>query len=226
MNKSLKILIVLVLLAGVFTNDKICEHLGFGQNLYHQFALRAEATSDFITSADGFEASQLINDEVYRWDEEIADWVTVNEGEDSFTHNTTNYGNGQDTLLEPIEIDWEQLINIDYQLKYFSQVDMEIYAPIFPDNIKVLDGKEVIIKGFVLPIDQELEILALSANPYASCFFCGQASPASVISMYLKDEKKRYKMDDFKKFSGYLHLNADDPEQFYYILKEAEELKD
>ena len=65
--------------------------------------------------------------------------------------------------------------------------------------------------------------MSLSYNPYASCFFCGKASPASVMSMYLKDEDVRYKMDDFKTFRGTLHLNYDDPNEFYYILRDARE---
>ena len=28
-----------------------------------------------------------------------------------------------------------------------------------------------------------------------------------------------------KKFRGYLQLNEDDPDQFYYILRDAEEIK-
>ena len=40
----------------------------------------------------------------------------------------------------------------------------------------------------------------------------------------MKKNKKTYKIDDFKKFKGTLHLNYDDPNEFYYILKDAEEL--
>ena len=115
-----------------------------------------------------------------------------------------NYKTPQDASEEPIEIDWKLLMDIEYELKYFSELDMEMYAPVFPENIQALDEQEVIIVGFVLPFEQELDILALSANPYASCFFCGQASPASVISMYLKNKNKRYKMDDFKKIQRIL----------------------
>jgi hypothetical protein len=101
---------------------------------------------------------------------------------------------------------------------------MKIYAPVFPDGLKAIDGKQVIIEGFVIPFDEKGDILALSANPYAACFFCGKASPASVLSLYVK-KKKRYKMDDFRKFKGVLHLNADDPEEYYYILRNAVPIK-
>ena len=98
---------------------------------------------------------------------------------------------------------------------------MELYTPVFPKVVKALDGKEIIVEGFVIPFDQSGELIALSANPFAACFFCGKASPASVISMHLRNKGKRYKMDDFKKFRGTLKLNYDDPDEYYYILQDA-----
>ncbi|MEM1321417.1 MAG: DUF3299 domain-containing protein [Bacteroidota bacterium] len=124
-------------------------------------------------------------------------------------------------VSEPQVVDWSVLINIDYELKYYKEVEMELYAPVFTEAVKALDGKEVRIKGYIIPIDDKGELLALSANPYASCFFCGQASPASVISVYLKNKGERYKLDELKEFRGVLNLNYDDPDQFYYVLKDA-----
>ncbi|MEO1516855.1 MAG: DUF3299 domain-containing protein [Bacteroidota bacterium] len=121
----------------------------------------------------------------------------------------------------PVEIGWKLLIDIDYEPKYFEEVEMELYAPIFSEAVKAMDRKEVLIKGYVIPLDAKGELYALSANPYASCFFCGQASPASVISLQLKNKGDRYKTDDLKRFRGVLVLNYDDPNQFCYILKEA-----
>ena len=102
---------------------------------------------------------------------------------------------------------------------------MTIYAPVFSKELLALHKKKVIITGFVIPFDLEENLLALSRNPYASCFFCGQASPASVVSLYLKNKDKRYKTDDYKTFSGTLYLNEDDPADFYYILRDANEVK-
>lgn len=127
-------------------------------------------------------------------------------------------------ISPPIEVDWKVLMNIDYELRYFKEVDLEIYAPVFSKAVKALHGKEVIIEGYVIPFDEEGELLSLSFNPYASCFFCGKASPASILSIYLKDKKKRYKIDDYKKFRGTLYLNKDDPNEFYYILRNAREV--
>ena len=125
---------------------------------------------------------------------------------------------------EPIRVNWDVLMDIEYKLKHFEEIGMEIYAPDFMKAQKELDGKEVIIEGYVIPFDEDGGSLTLSHFPFAACFFCGNASPASVISMYLRNEKKRYKIDDFKKFRGTLHLNYDDPYEFYYILRDAREI--
>lgn len=128
-----------------------------------------------------------------------------------------------DAISGPIEIDWQVLLDIDYELRYYKEFDMEMYDPVFSKAVEALDGKEVVIEGYVIPFEVEEELLTLSFNPYASCFFCGNASPASVISLYLKEKDQRYKTDDFKKFSGTLYLNHDDPNEFYYILRDAKE---
>lgn len=127
---------------------------------------------------------------------------------------------------DPIKINWGMLMDIDYELRYFEEVEMEIYAPVFPSEVKEYDGKVVELQGYVIPFDEEANLVALSYNPFAACFFCGNASPASVISLHLKEKKKRYKVDAFKKFKGTLQLNSDDPNEFYYILKDAEEVRE
>jgi len=129
-----------------------------------------------------------------------------------------------ETNKKPIAIDWKLLIDIEYKLKYYEAYEMEIETPVFTEELKAIDGEEVIIKGYVIPIDESGNFLALSANPYSSCFFCGHASPASIIGMNLK-QKKHYKMDASIKFQGVLKLNYDDPEEFYYVLENAVSVK-
>ena len=125
----------------------------------------------------------------------------------------------------PVEVKWETLVNIEFKERYFKSIDMVANAPVFGPEQMALDGKVVKITGYVIPYDEEENYLSLSANPYASCFFCGNASPASVMSMYLKDDNKSYRIDDFKTFKGTLYLNADDPDEFIYYLKNVEEVR-
>ena len=166
----------------------------------------------------------LINDSLYKWDETLLDWVSFPPPEKKIEQLINPIFTSSPLLKpnsKPIVIDWELLQDIEYQLKYYEALSMEIYSPVFTKALEAIDGKEVIIEGFVIPFEESGDLLALSANPFASCFFCGKASPASVISMYIK-KKKRYKMDDFRKFRGVLKLNYDDPEEYYYILSKAD----
>jgi len=125
---------------------------------------------------------------------------------------------------QPLTINWKLLMNIEFKLEYYDAYEIEIETPIFTEALKAIDGKEVTIKGYVIPIDEDGKLIVLSANPYSSCFFCGNASPASIMSMNLK-QKKRFKMDESVKFQGILKLNYDDPEEFYYILEDAISVK-
>ncbi len=162
-------------------------------------------------------------DTLYRWNEQIYDLVPVGQTTEQYQQQLGTEIPAAYSGAEPIEITWEELMDIRFRLRYYTEVDMEMLAPVFPQALKAIDGKRVTITGFIIPFDEEQELLALSANPFAACFFCGRASPASVISMYLKNSGKRYKMDDFKKLSGILHLNLDNPNEFYYVLRDAEE---
>ncbi|MEM7575668.1 MAG: hypothetical protein AAF433_22380 [Bacteroidota bacterium] len=214
----------------LFNREQICNHLGFGQA---QLNGEATATTNIVelpenqTPTDDNEEAEATNyytnDFINRWDDQLLDWVPIGEAHE-FDSVLAYYDETAHLAEEPIELSWKDLMDIYYRLRYFGDVDMQYYAPIFPKAVKMLDGKEVIIKGFVIPVDELQGLFALSVGPYASCFFCGKASPASVISMYLRDESDRYRIDDHKTFRGTLRLNDDDPNEFYYILQNAEEV--
>lgn len=102
---------------------------------------------------------------------------------------------------------------------------MEAYSPIFPDKIKAVNGKLVRIRGYVIPYDESQVAVALSANPYASCFFCGKASPASILTLSFAKPGKLYKVDAYRTFEGRMRLNYDDPDEFYFVLDDAREVK-
>lgn len=219
MNKATKIILGLFLLALLFTNKKLCEHLGFGQARMHD----GISEVDSITEEEDPSGNYFVDDSIYQWDGYVLDWVGVNE-DDSYEAEFVHYVDDiKDT--DAIEVSWELLTDIKYRLRYFKQIDMEMYAPVFNKKLKELDGKKVKIKGFVIPFEDQEGVVSLSANPFASCFFCGKASPASVMSMYFNDEVGLYKMDDYKTFKGILELNQDNPDEFYYILRDTEEVK-
>ena len=227
MNLKLKWLFPVLLALVLVTQEKVCKHpisVRFGHK-YNQGTSLQDTSSDGLTNSMMPSISR--KDTIYEWNEYKNDWVAVgllNQQHDfpALNHQIVQARFPQETI--PIKVDWEMLTKIQYHRKYFESMKMDLFAPVFPPNLKDLDGKMISIEGFVIPIDRSGDILALSANPYASCFFCGKASPASVLTLQLKKSGKRYKMDAFLSFSGKLRLNYDDPGQFYYILEEATEI--
>lgn len=121
-------------------------------------------------------------------------------------------------------IDWKFLSHVDYEDKYYPELEAWYLEPIFDESILALDGKRVIIKGYIIPLDAEGGVFALSAYPFSSCFFCGGAGPESVMSLKFKSKPKKYSTDDVLMFTGTLKLNTTDFEDFNYILQEVEEI--
>ncbi|MEM9547870.1 MAG: hypothetical protein AAGA77_17945 [Bacteroidota bacterium] len=218
MKRILKILLFSALIVCVFTGYKFLDSIGM-KSAEDQDTVEGNLVSNTETS----EGDYYTSDTIYRWIQEEYGWVATTESQEIHTNEPEIKSSIFDFTSGPIELDWKILMDIQYKLRYFKELDMEVYAPVFSKEAERLHGKEVIIEGFVIPFDEEGELLSLSFNPYAACFFCGKASPASIISMYLKDDSKRYKIDDYKTFRGTLYLNHDDPNEFYYILKNARE---
>ena len=222
MNSKMKIFLAAILIIiGVCIQETICGYLGFEQESQSEISSEPieNAKIDEIASKNYF-----INDTIYSWSDTLLRWIAV-EKISSVPNELVGKPIDDISSSDPIEVDWQRLMDIGYRLQYFEEKDMEMYSPVFPPDVKALHKQIVVIEGFVIPFDEEGDFLSLSFNPYASCFFCGNASPASVLSMYLKKKGKRYKIDDFKKFKGKLYLNQDDPNEFYYVLRDAEEVK-
>jgi len=123
------------------------------------------------------------------------------------------------------EIDWKFLSKVDFVDKYYEEYEAWYLFPEFSDPIKKLDGKKVKIKGYVIPLDVEDNLYALSAYPFSSCFFCGGAGPESVMSLKFKGKPRHFDTDDVATFEGTLHLNTTDLDTFNYVLQNAEEVK-
>ena len=177
------------------------------------------ATSE--ESVNDFPAVTL--DSVYAWNDTLYDWIPqrlLDPEKDLQKPDASASTAAKD--LPPTVIDWDVLTNIEYRSEYFAEMDMEMYAPIFSDKLKALDGQLIEITGYVIPVVDDGREIALSANPYAACFFCGKASPASVMSVQFEKPKRKLRTDDYRTVRGRLKLNYDDPNQFYYILKDAQ----
>ncbi|PTM04624.1 MAG: DUF3299 domain-containing protein [Bacteroidetes bacterium] len=122
-------------------------------------------------------------------------------------------------------IDWKVLAKVDFIDKYFPEFEAWYLIPKFQEEVKALDQKPIIIKGYIIPMDVEGGEYALSAYPFSACFFCGGAGPESVIKLELAEKTERFDTDDIITFSGTLELNDSDVDNFNYILKNCRPLK-
>ncbi len=114
---------------------------------------------------------------------------------------------------------WELMADVEYKK---SQDEYgEIFVPIFNDNVKSLEGKNITLPGYIIPFEGMFkpEHIIISSLPVASCFFCGNGGPETVAEVYL-EEPIKYTANAIK-VRGKLELNDTDYDKLMYILKDA-----
>ncbi len=122
---------------------------------------------------------------------------------------------------EPQKISWDILRDVTFKKKWDQKESIFMLYPTFGPNVKKVERKVVLIKGYMVPVDPESNQYVLSAFPYSMCFFCGGAGPESVMGLKLKKNRK-FKTDEIHNFKGILELNASDIYELNYILTDAE----
>lgn len=123
-------------------------------------------------------------------------------------------------------ITWKDLEDVSFEEQYVESYQDWFLVPTFGETVKKLEKTTISIKGYLVPIDLDGKVYALSAYPYSSCFFCGGAGPESVMTLLFDgDPPRKYKIDDVETFKGELHLNKHDPEEFIYVLKHVQQLE-
>lgn len=160
----------------------------------------------------------------------MADTILLNNRVDTDTSSLlTSIDSVEYTYTDgAVELGWDILAMVDFEETFNEEVQAYIPYPTFHPPVKALEGKEVIVRGFIIPLEEtgEETILVLSANPFSSCFFCGGAGPESVMDIKLKPNVKRdFKTDQQTAFRGKLKLNDSDLYYLNYILEDAELVK-
>jgi len=125
----------------------------------------------------------------------------------------------------PVLINWDTLADVSFVTEYVEKYDADFFVPSFGPQVKALEGKEVVLKGYMLPVAPDEDVFILSKNTYASCFFCGVGGPETIVEIQFKPGHPQFVMDQVVKIKGILSLNKDDVEHCNYILKEAEVFK-
>lgn len=122
-------------------------------------------------------------------------------------------------------LSWEQLTDVTFSKKYSADLGIELLEASFGESIKVLDGTEVVIKGYIIPLDPLGTQYVISRNPMASCFFCGGSGPETVAELRLHPNSfRRYQTDEILSFKGTLMLNENNASSLNYVILNAERL--
>ena len=122
-------------------------------------------------------------------------------------------------------LNWPDLADVQFSEKFSNSLGIKYYQANFGEDLKAMEGEDVIIMGYLIPLDALGETYALSKNPFSACFFCGAAGQETVVELRIKaDFIQRYQTDERRDFKGRLQLYESSLEQFNYVLLDAEPL--
>lgn len=116
---------------------------------------------------------------------------------------------------------WQTLSKITYKKEYDELMGFKIDKPVFSDPIKALEGKEITIKGYIIPVEgyKSHKEFIFSAFPYNMCFFCGGAGPETVMEVESREPIK-YTAESIT-LKGRLQLNSEDINKLMFKLTGA-----
>ncbi|RMG61446.1 MAG: DUF3299 domain-containing protein [Bacteroidetes bacterium] len=121
-------------------------------------------------------------------------------------------------LLGQQPLSWAQLADVRFE-RPAEEKDPLYGVPIFGEKVQALDGQEVRITGYMLPLTVDNQRYILSRYPYRNCFFCGGAGKETVLELAL-EEPREFDIDSRTTVRGTLRLIYD-PLQPAYRLEAA-----
>ena len=121
------------------------------------------------------------------------------------------------------KIDWSVLSDVKFRKKLIKEYNSVYLLPKFGKQPKTYEGKEVTLSGYLIPLSADFSQLVLSKTAYASCFFCGQSGPETVVELELAPDSKRrfFRMDDFVQVTGTFSLSKNAAQSLPYRLTNA-----
>lgn len=119
---------------------------------------------------------------------------------------------------------WKTLSKITYKKEYDEMLGFKIDVPVFSQDVLALEGTEVTITGYIIPVEgyKSHKEFIFSAYPYNMCFFCGGAGPETVMEV-VSLEPVPYTADPVT-IKGVLRLNATDINRLMYSLEEVKKI--
>lgn len=102
-----------------------------------------------------------------------------------------------------------------------TSVDRQ-YRPTFAAYLKELDGKQVQLSGFMQPLGEDQEATSFLLIEYpVGCWYCEAPELTGIMLVELPAGKTRGLTRGQVRVTGRLTLNATDPENFLYVIRDA-----
>lgn len=116
---------------------------------------------------------------------------------------------------------WKSLAQISYKKEFDDFLGFKVDVPVFGKKVKALEGKEVTVRGYIIPVDgyRGQQEFVFSAFPYSMCFFCGGAGPETVMEVTAA-KPITYTAEQIT-IKGTLLLNDSDVNRLMYAIKDA-----
>ncbi len=97
------------------------------------------------------------------------------------------------------------------------------YRPTFPPHLRNLDGKKVMLDGYLQPLGDDADLNAFLLVEYPiGCWYCEQPETTAIVLVELPEGKTHSYTRNQIRVRGKLVLNGSDPENFLYIIRDAE----
>jgi len=114
---------------------------------------------------------------------------------------------------------WKLLAQIKYLKKPSKDYPEGVMFPVINPTLKAKNNKPILMSGFIVPIDNKS--YALSKNVFASCFFCGQAGPETIMGIKFKNPGMKLKTDQYVTLQGNFRYNDADVDDWIYHIENA-----
>lgn len=123
------------------------------------------------------------------------------------------------TQVKADTLSWKILGVIKYVKKPSTEYPEGIMYPVINTTLKAKNKKKIVMSGFIIPIDNTS--FALSKNVFASCFFCGQAGPETIMGIKFKGATPKLKTDQYVTLEGTFRYNDDNVDDWIYHIENA-----
>ncbi|MEL6253791.1 MAG: hypothetical protein AAFR87_17415 [Bacteroidota bacterium] len=119
-------------------------------------------------------------------------------------------------------IGWSKFEGTSFRWEYVEAEGAEIQLPTFPAKVTSIEGLEMELSGFFLPLEMGSNNIVISKMPYSSCFFCGgDVGAETVAEIQFIRTPPHFSLDQIVHVKGRLKLNERDLDHLTFILTDA-----